>query len=220
MWMLDFWAFWRYIWITWTQQFHRELWDLKLITTFLPNPNMETPSPPSWVVESANPTQHCVTVCMCTVLGNDKGTDYNFDNWEPEFMTIIVTIKSDTGQHSQFSRCFKFWRLRLLMPAIDHGRIGEATKMDSSTTCLSPLIHSNMQSAQKLKLFSVFWIVDNDDDAKWNSDWKVILLSCKTQNIGINQNESKTVFCWMDWNQSIPVDNGDDDIQRKLLVSF
>ena len=35
-------------------------------------------------------------------------------NGEPEFMTAIVTIKSDTGQHSQFSRCFKFWRLRLL----------------------------------------------------------------------------------------------------------
>ena len=42
----------------------------------------------------------------------------------------------------------------------------EATKMDSSTTCLSLLIRSNMQSAQTLKLFSVFWIVDNDDDAK------------------------------------------------------
>ena len=33
-------------------------------------------------------------------------TDYNSGNWEPEFMTNFVTIKSDTGQNSQFLRCF------------------------------------------------------------------------------------------------------------------
>ena len=35
-------------------------------------------------------------------------TDYNTVNWEPEFMTIFVTwqLICDTGQHSQFLRCF------------------------------------------------------------------------------------------------------------------
>ena len=43
--------------------------------------------------------------------GDIWDTDYNSDNWEPEFMTIIVfrTINCDTGQHSQFLRCF-LWR--------------------------------------------------------------------------------------------------------------
>ena len=36
-------------------------------------------------------------------------TDYNTVNWEPEFMTIFVTwqLICDTGQHSQFLRCFE-----------------------------------------------------------------------------------------------------------------
>ena len=42
-------------------------------------------------------------------------TDYNSDNWEPEFVTIIVylAINCDTGQHSQFLRCF--WQLCLVV---------------------------------------------------------------------------------------------------------
>ena len=32
-------------------------------------------------------------------------TDYNSDNWEPEFICDL-TFKSDTGQHSQFLQCF------------------------------------------------------------------------------------------------------------------
>ena len=66
----------------------------------------------------------CVTVLRivnnfdnCTDNPGDLWHLRNSDNWEPEFMTIFVTwnFKSDTGQHSQFLRCFI---LHLHRPAI------------------------------------------------------------------------------------------------------
>ena len=54
-------------------------------------------------------------------------TDYNYDNWEPEFMTIFVTwqlrvtLDSGPGQHSQFLQCLVFttispypWKLLII----------------------------------------------------------------------------------------------------------
>ena len=39
-------------------------------------------------------------------------TDYNFDNWIPDIMTIVVTWQlGDTGQHLQFLGCFLYWIL-------------------------------------------------------------------------------------------------------------
>ena len=50
--------------------------------------------------------------------------DYNSDNWDPEFMAIFVylTINCDTGQHSQFLRCFIMswfcWHLPRISPTL------------------------------------------------------------------------------------------------------
>ena len=67
--------------------------------------------------------------------------------------SLIVIFKSQTDFLKQWC---------LLMSVIHHWRRRAATKMDSSTTCLSPIIGSNMQSAQSLNLLSRLtgWIMN------------------------------------------------------------
>ena len=77
----------------------------------------------------------CVSVCLCFCD------------------SVIVIFKFQTDFLKQWC---------LLMSVIHHWRRRAATKMDSSTTCLSPIIGSNMQSAQSLNLLSRFtgWIMN------------------------------------------------------------
>ena len=109
--------------------------------------------------------------CPTIILRDFWDTDYSSGNWEPDLITIFVTIKIDIGQHLQFA----YFPSILCSPVLQHLANTELQTLpcrsfnfgDAKTSLLSGRSNIGTQSASA----SNFFFADKAWDVDWSWPW-------------------------------------------------